>query len=57
MKLTTNTLTIIPLVSEGMLQAKLTGRVRLYFELRRGAHDVCEWRCTVGGSDCRGRLN
>ena len=49
--------TIIALISAGMLQAKLTGRVRLYFELRRGAHDVCEWRCAGGGSNYRGRLN
>ena len=32
-----------------MLQAKLTGRVRLYLELRRGAHNVSEWRCAGGG--------
>ena len=42
MKLTANTLTIILLVSAGMLQPKLTGRARLHSELSRDAHGVYE---------------
>ena len=42
MKLTANTLTSILLVYADMLQAKLTGRARLYIELARSAHDVEE---------------
>ena len=42
MKLTANTLTIILLVSAGILQPKLTGSLRLVRELRRGEHDACE---------------
>ena len=43
MKLTANTLTIpILIVKAGMLHLKLTGRARLYRELRCGAHDVYE---------------
>ena len=56
MKLTANTLTIRLLVYAGMLQPKLTGRARHYIELKRDAHDMCEWRCAGGGSKCCGRL-
>ena len=42
MKLTANTLTIILLVSAGMLHQKLTGRARLCSELGCSAHDVYE---------------
>ena len=41
MKLTANTLTIILLVSAGILQPKLTGSLRLVRELRRGEHVMC----------------
>ena len=57
MKLTANTLTIILLVSAGILhEPKLTGSLRLVRELRRGEHNVYEYSCMGGGSICRGRL-
>ena len=56
MKLTANTLTIILLVSAGILQPKLTGSLQLVRELRRGDHDTHEYSCAGGGSICRGRL-
>ena len=56
MKLTANTLTIILLVSAGILQPKLTGSLRLVRELRRGDHDTHEYSCAGGGSICCGRL-